>query len=100
MTNSKFEDERDGGGNSDETGNSDSSDSDSDSDSDDISIKPVNVSTKPVDASQFKQIPEEERSTHFIAIKITDSKIVESAIRVQQHITNQEEVNNSLTVMF
>ena len=99
MTNSKFDDERDGGGNSDETGNSESSDSDSDED-DDISIKPVNVSTKPADASQFKQIPEEERSTHFIAIKITDSKIVESAIRVQQHITNQEEVNNSLTIMF
>jgi hypothetical protein len=99
LTNSKFDDERDGGGNSDETGNSESSDSDSDED-DDISIKPVNVSTKPADASQFKQIPEEERSTHFIAIKITDSKIVESAIRVQQHITNQEEVNNSLTIMF
>jgi len=67
------------------------SSTDSDSDSDDsfgISIKPVDVSNP----SQFNPVPEEERSTHFIAIKITEPEIVENAIRVQQHMVRQEEV--------
>jgi len=82
-------DERDGDNVDDE--NTESS-TESDSDSDDgvgISIKPVDASNP----SQFNPVPEEERSTHFIAIKITEPEIVQNAIKVQQHIVQQEEVN-------
>ncbi len=91
MENAKYgrnADERDG-----ENIDNDNTESstDSDTDSDDgfgISIKPVDVSNP----SQFNPVPEEERSTHFIAIKITEPEIVENAIRVQQHMVQQEEV--------
>ncbi len=93
MENAKFgrnADERDGENVDDENTES-STESDSDSDFDDgvgISIKPVDVSNP----SQFNPVPEEERSTHFIAIKITEPEIVRNAIMVQQHMVQQEEV--------
>ena len=91
MENAKFgrdADERDGD-NADEENTESSTESDSDSDDGvGISIKPVDVSNP----SQFNPVPEEERSTHFIAIKITEPEIVQNAINVQQHIVQQEEV--------
>ena len=91
MENAKFgrdADERDGD-NADEENTESSTESDSDSDDGvGISIKPVDVSNP----SQFNPVPEEERSTHFIAIKITEPEIVQNAIKVQQHIVQQEEV--------
>ena len=85
LSNARF-DERDGANDSgSDDDNTDASDSDSESDEPEISIRPI-------DASQFKPIPDEERSTHFVAIKITDPEIVENAIKIQQHIADQEEV--------
>ena len=87
MERSRFEggDVGDGQENTDSQENTDTTDSDSDSDE-------VEITVKPIDASQFKQIPEEERSTHFIAIKITEPEIVQNAVQIQQHIVSQEEV--------
>ena len=95
LSRSRF-DEVDVGDNSDADADegSGSSYSDSDSDSDDIDVN-VNVSVRPIDPTQFRQIPDEERSTHFIAIKITEPEIVRNAVRVQQHIAGQEEVATS-----
>ena len=92
MENAKFgrnTDERDGDNNADEENTESSTESDSDSDDGvGISIKPVDV----LNPSQFNPVPEGERSTHFIAIKITEPEIVQNAINVQQHIVQQEEV--------
>ena len=93
MERSRFEgaDVGDGQENTDSQENTDTTDSDSDSDD-------VEITVKPIDASQFKQIPEEERSTHFIAIKITEPDIVENAVQIQQHIVSQEEVKTFETL--
>ncbi len=83
-------DERDGDdeGSRSGTGSDDSSDPESDYDEFQVSIRPVDPAP-----AQFNPIPDEERSTHFVAIKITDPDIVRNAIKVQQHIAGQEEVN-------
>ena len=67
--------------------NDDSSDSDS-SDSDDDSDDDINVSVAPVAST----VPEFERSTHFLAIKINCDQIKQKARELQMHIVDQEEV--------
>ncbi len=79
--------------------NDDAVDSDDDSDysdSDDDDVN-VNVSVAAVDCRQIadkskvNMIPEEERSTHFLAVRITEQEIRENVDRLQQHIVDQEE---------
>ena len=67
---------------------------DSDEDDDDFRIT-VNTTAVSSKASAFSSsganpVPEEERSTHFIAIRVTDGKIVENARRVQNHVVGLE----------
>ena len=42
----------------------------------------------------ISQMKEEDRSTHFIAIRITVPEIVSKAMAIQKHIIKKEEVNN------
>ena len=59
--------------------------SDSDDDDDDINIH--------IDSNiQVNLIPEEERSTHFLAIRITNLQVVQAAQVVQNDAVKQEEV--------
>jgi hypothetical protein len=37
-------------------------------------------------------VPDEDRSTHFLSIRITTDQIVDRAVKVQQHAVEQEEV--------
>jgi 2'-5' RNA ligase len=77
-------DERDGENAENESSESDSESSDSEND--------VAISIKPIEPAEFKStIPDEERSTHFIAIRITEPEIIENAIKIQQHMVQQEE---------
>ena len=64
---------------------SDPDHSDSDSDDDGIAI---NIDA---DATRVHLIPDEERSTHFLAIKITNPDIIAKAKEIQRHIVRQEE---------
>ncbi len=69
-------------------------DSDSDSDSDDgidINVDADEIASAAT-GSKVDMIPEEERSTHFLAIRITDAEIADNVNRLQQHIVDQEEV--------
>ena len=61
------------------------SDDDDDDDDDDINIH--------IDSNiQINLIPEEERSTHFLAIRITNPQVVQTAQVVQNDAVKQEEV--------
>ena len=42
----------------------------------------------------INQINEEERSTHFIAIRITEPDITNKAQEIQKHIVRNEEVSS------
>ncbi len=67
---------------------------DSDSDSDDgidINVDADEIASAAT-GSKVDMIPEEERSTHFLAIRITDAEIADNVNRLQQHIVDQEEV--------
>jgi len=79
--------------NSSDSSRDSSDESDSDSDDDDINIQ---IDARTIDPSTFKHVPLEDRSTHFVAIRITEKEIVENAIKVQQHIVRQEEVGIEL----
>ncbi len=66
-------------------------DSDSDDDGIDINVDADEISTA-APGIKVDMIPEEERSTHFLAIRITDAEIADNVNRLQQHIVDQEEV--------
>jgi len=62
---------------------------DIDSDSDDELEGPViSVQVK----NNVESIPEEVRSTHFLAIKIEEPEIIENVVKVQKNIVDREEV--------
>ncbi len=76
---------------------SDDSDFSSSEDEDDedgvrISIAPLRdtESSAPVACS----VPEEERSTHFLAIRLHNADVVNSVRDLQLHIVQQEQVRN------
>ncbi len=46
-----------------------------------------------MDNNRLLAIPEMERSTHFLAIRITDSEIKENVRLLQQQIVEKEEVS-------
>jgi len=75
-------------------------DYDSDDSDDDVQVNHVmgpnlNITSDKVDSDHINNvhlIAEEDRSTHFIAIKITNPEIVENVCRVQEEIINHEEI--------
>ena len=73
----------------------DSSDSESDDEDSDDEIS-VNVRQVDVDPAQsagrVSMLPEEERSTHFLAIKIRVPEIAEKVQELQAHVVDQEPV--------
>lgn len=68
------------------TENSDISDSEDDENNINVNIREINT-----DVQAIWQIPEEERSTHFIAIRISNPQIVQAAKSVQEDIVEKEE---------
>jgi len=76
--------------------NDDGSDS-SDSDDDDDGGFNINVGPKASAAAvenKVHMIPEEERSTHFLAIRITNEDIIDQVNKLQENIISQEEVSD------
>ena len=73
--------------------NEDSQISDTDSDSDDEDENNINVNIREIDTDilAISRIPDEERSTHFIAIRITNPDIVKAAKSVQEDVVSKEE---------
>ena len=73
--------------------NEDSQISDTDSDSDDEDEDKINVNIREIDTDilAISRIPDEERSTHFIAIRITNPDIVKAAKSVQEDVVSKEE---------
>ncbi len=67
------------------------SEDDYDSDCNDIAVNVGPVDCGEIIASKVNHIPEEERSTHFLAIRVTDPEIASNVDRLQQHIVDQEE---------
>ena len=72
-------------------------DSDSDDDGIDINVDADEIATAAT-GSKVDMIPEEERSTHFLAIRITDAEIADNVNRLQQHIVDQEEVRRYISL--
>ena len=71
--------------------NSDDSDDESD---DDFNIQVgESCNTSKIDEVTLNSMMEEDRSTHFIAIKVTIPDIITKAMEIQQHITKKEEVS-------
>jgi len=66
-----------------------SSEEGSDNDEEDDLVVNLDQTT----TSKVEMIPEEERSTHFLAIRITDEGILQKVNELQEHIVNKEEVN-------
>merc|ERR1711915_171759 len=60
-----------------------------DSDSDDEFEGPV-ISVQV--QNNVESIPEEERSTHFLALKIEEPEIIENVVKVQKNIIDKEEI--------
>lgn len=70
------------------TDDSDYSDSDDDLDN----FRPVIMSQTVKTDNNVHLIAEEERSTHFIAIKIINEEIIENLMKVQGEIIRREEI--------
>ena len=72
-----------------------------DSNSDDESDDDFNIhleescNTKQIDEVTLCSVKEEDRSTHFIAIKVTLPDIITKAMEIQQNISRKEEVSTS-----
>lgn len=73
-------------------GSAEDSDSDSDdSDDDEIGVNiGAEASSDAAPASFPCTLAEEERSTHFVAIQVTNNAIIERAVSVQDHLVAQE----------
>ncbi len=56
----------------------------------------MNINPIAMDNNRLLALPEMERSTHFLAIRITDSEIKENIRLLQQQIVEKEEVNTEI----
>ena len=65
----------------------------SDSSDDEFDVKMKGGWNSNIEAEKLiSQIDEEDRSTHFIAIKVTNPDIIQKAVAIQAHIIQKEEV--------